>query len=129
VLMFCSQQTYIDDKRKAQEEEEAKKAEEREDDEAAGEEEDEEEAEEEEDLTGEYEELLETLKESREQNNGRLEDQYVLRFFREKLHSKPCQNQGFILDGFPKTLEQAKELFAGWNSNNLQIGRIGMRSY
>jgi adenylate kinase family enzyme len=24
----------------------------------------------------------------------------------------PCQNQGFILDGFPKTMEQAKELFA-----------------
>ena len=25
----------------------------------------------------------------------------------------PCQNQGFVLDGFPKTMEQAKELFAG----------------
>ena len=24
----------------------------------------------------------------------------------------PCQNQGFILDGFPKTYEQAKQLFA-----------------
>jgi len=24
----------------------------------------------------------------------------------------PCQNQGFILDGYPKTYEQAKELFA-----------------
>jgi len=25
--------------------------------------------------------------------------------------SKPCQNQGFILDGFPKTIDQAKSLF------------------
>lgn len=113
---FCyiAQQTYIDDKAKALAAEEAKKEEEL-DEEAIAEEgeESEEEEEEEEDLTGEYEELLETLKENREQNNGRLEDQYVIKFFREKLHSKPCQNQGFIIDGFPKTLEQAKELFAG----------------
>jgi len=57
-------------------------------------------------------ELLDTIKEGMEGNNGRLEDQYVLRFFRDKLLSMPCQNQGFILDGFPKTMEQAKELFA-----------------
>lgn len=57
-------------------------------------------------------ELLETLKESKEANNGRLEDQYVIRFYREKLHSMPCQNQGFVLDGYPKTYEQAKDLFA-----------------
>lgn len=60
----------------------------------------------------EYRELLEAINESKEQNSGHIEDQYVIRFFREKLLSKPCQNQGFILDGFPKTLEQAKELFA-----------------
>lgn len=60
----------------------------------------------------EYKDLLEAISESKEQNNGRLDEQYVIRFFREKLLSKPCQNQGFILDGFPKTSEQAKELFA-----------------
>ena len=63
-------------------------------------------------MSGEYEELLETIKETRDQNNGRLDDQLVIKFFREKLLSKPCQNQGFIIDGFPKTLEQAKDLFA-----------------
>ncbi len=25
--------------------------------------------------------------------------------------SKPCQNQGFIIDGFPKTRDQAQSLF------------------
>ena len=57
-------------------------------------------------------ELLELVKDSKESNNGRIEDQYVIRFFREKLHSMPCQNQGFVLDGFPKTHQQAKDLFA-----------------
>lgn len=56
-------------------------------------------------------ELLNTINEGKEQNGGRLEDQYVLKFYRDKLMSMPCQNQGFILDGFPKTMEQAKDLF------------------
>lgn len=104
-------QTYIDEKAKAQAEAEAKRDDE---DDSGKEDEEEDDAadEEEEDLTAEYEEQLETIRENKEQNNGRMEDQYIIKFFREKLHSKPCQNQGFILDGFPKTYEQAKELFA-----------------
>ena len=58
-------------------------------------------------------ELLQAIQDSKEEYNGRIGDQHVIRFFRQKLLSKPCQNQGFILDGFPKTIEQAKELFAG----------------
>ncbi len=27
--------------------------------------------------------------------------------------SPPCQNQGYVLDGYPKTLEQAQSLFGG----------------
>ncbi|XP_074647604.1 adenylate kinase 7-like [Tubulanus polymorphus] len=72
-------------------------------------------AEEEEDDDGkaaEDQELLDQINESKEQNGNRIDDQFIIRFFKEKLHSMPCQNQGFILDGFPKTLEHAKELFA-----------------
>lgn len=36
---------------------------------------------------------------------------------KDKLKSKPCTNQGFVLDGFPKTYEQAKELFSGTRRN------------
>ena len=57
-------------------------------------------------------EFLDLLKEDLEEN-GRYSEQYVIEFFKEKLRSMPCQNQGFILDGFPKTYEQAKILFAG----------------
>ncbi|XP_069805334.1 adenylate kinase 7 [Dendropsophus ebraccatus] len=56
-------------------------------------------------------ELLDSVKENMEQNGGRLDDSYVIRFMKEKLKSMPCQNQGYVLDGYPKTYEQAKELF------------------
>ena len=59
-----------------------------------------------------YQELLDSINEARDQGN-RLDDQILNRLFRDRLHSKPCQNQGFILDGYPKTIEQAKELFLG----------------
>lgn len=75
------------------------------------EEEEEVEGEDEQDQIADYESLLESINESKERNNGRIEDEYVIQMFRDKLKSKPCQNQGFILDGFPKTIEQAKELF------------------
>ncbi|VFV33444.1 adenylate kinase 7 [Lynx pardinus] len=69
------------------------------------------EEEEEEENVDEAQELLDGIKESTEQNAGRLEDQYVIRFVKEKLKSMPCRNQGYILDGFPETYDQAKDLF------------------
>ena len=57
--------------------------------------------------------LLESIRENREENNDRIGDEYIIKFFRDKLHSKPCQNQGFIIDGVPKTTEQAEQLFKG----------------
>lgn len=64
-------------------------------------------------LAQEAQELLDLLKEDLEANNGRYSEQYLLQFYKSKLLSMPCQNQGFILDGFPKTYEQAKQLFFG----------------
>eukprot|EP00079_Xenopus_tropicalis_P028763 XP_012823772.1 PREDICTED: adenylate kinase 7 isoform X1 [Xenopus tropicalis] len=74
----------------------------------ASEEEEEEEGEE---PTENWQELLDSVKENMDQNGGRLDDTYVIKFMREKLKSMPCQNQGYVLDGYPKTYEQAKELF------------------
>lgn len=56
-------------------------------------------------------EMLEMLKEDKDTNNGRLSDMYIIQFYKERLLSMPCQNQGFVLDGFPKTYGQAKQLF------------------
>ncbi|XP_067411273.1 adenylate kinase 7 [Emydura macquarii macquarii] len=72
-----------------------------------GEEDDEEEG----DNIEEAQELLDGVKENMEQNGGRLDDQYVIKFMKEKLKSMPCKNQGYVLDGFPKTYDQAKDLF------------------
>ncbi|XP_078251374.1 adenylate kinase 7-like [Rhinoraja longicauda] len=70
---------------------------------------------EEEDAEGEADsdpqELLDQVRENMSQNGGRLDDSYVLKFIKRKLLSMPCQNQGFILDGFPKSYLQTKDLF------------------
>uniref|UniRef100_UPI00358FD79E adenylate kinase 7-like n=1 Tax=Myxine glutinosa TaxID=7769 RepID=UPI00358FD79E len=57
--------------------------------------------------------LLGEIQGSMEKNNGRLFDHHLVRLVKDKLQSKPCQNQGFVLDGFPKTYAQAKKLFIG----------------
>ncbi|KAM8916505.1 adenylate kinase 7 isoform 2-T2 [Spinachia spinachia] len=59
----------------------------------------------------EAKELLNSLKDSMEQYGGLFDDQLLVKVMRNKLMSPPCRNQGFVLDGFPKTYEQAKELF------------------
>lgn len=57
-------------------------------------------------------ELLEQVNESKKENGGRIDDSLLIRFFRNTLKQMKCQNQGFVLDGFPKTYNQAQELFA-----------------
>uniref|UniRef100_A0A671MFV1 Adenylate kinase 7b n=1 Tax=Sinocyclocheilus anshuiensis TaxID=1608454 RepID=A0A671MFV1_9TELE len=73
----------------------------------------------------EAQEFLDTLKDNMNQNGGWLDDQSVIRIMRDKLRTKPCVNQGFVLDdGFPKTYEQAKELFTGEKCVALNIAMI-----
>ncbi|XP_034419511.1 adenylate kinase 7 [Cyclopterus lumpus] len=66
---------------------------------------------EDENSAAEAKELLNSLKDSMEQYGGLLDDQLLVKVVKKKLRSNPCRNQGFVLDGFPKTYEQAKELF------------------
>ncbi|KAL7388110.1 hypothetical protein ABVT39_007334 [Epinephelus coioides] len=61
---------------------------------------------------------LESFNKSMEANAGRLADHLVLDILQEKLNSKPCRNQGFVLDGFPKTYEQAKLIFSDEDTEN-----------
>ncbi|XP_061890829.1 adenylate kinase 7-like isoform X1 [Entelurus aequoreus] len=58
----------------------------------------------------ETQELLNSLKDNMEQNGGTLDDHLLVKVMVDKLMSNPCKNQGYVLDGFPKTYEQAKEL-------------------
>ncbi|XP_051909270.1 adenylate kinase 7a [Hippocampus zosterae] len=61
---------------------------------------------------------LETIKGSMENNAGRLEDDLLLEILTEKLNSKPCRNQGFVLYGFPRTFEQASQMFSAEDGEN-----------
>ncbi|NXF01473.1 KAD7 kinase, partial [Smithornis capensis] len=56
-------------------------------------------------------ELLDEIKENMELNGGHLDDQFIITIVKDKLKSMPCRNQGYVLDGFPETYEQATELF------------------
>lgn len=39
-----------------------------------------------------------------------------IQLLKEKLLSTPCRNQGYVLEGFPSTSEQAEKLFGGEKS-------------
>ncbi|OQV17652.1 Adenylate kinase 7 [Hypsibius exemplaris] len=56
--------------------------------------------------------LLAEMQDSRNENNGHLGEAMIVRLLREKLLSKACLNQGYVLDGAPASYNMAKELFA-----------------
>ncbi|KAJ3067270.1 Adenylate kinase 7 [Podochytrium sp. JEL0797] len=56
-------------------------------------------------------ELLEEIKEATRANNGKYPDEYVVNFLKDKLRSMPCRNQGYILDGYPGTIDEAANIF------------------
>ncbi|KAL3277400.1 hypothetical protein HHI36_012749 [Cryptolaemus montrouzieri] len=84
------------------------------DEEVLGDEEDEEEIEEEEE-TVDIEEWEEQIRDIQtilsDKQNNRLPDEQVNHLLTTFLGSNICQNQGFVLDGYPKTIDQAQELF------------------
>ncbi|KAK9874968.1 hypothetical protein WA026_005783 [Henosepilachna vigintioctopunctata] len=45
--------------------------------------------------------------------NNKLPDEQVINLLKTFLQYNICQNQGFVLDGFPKTMQQVQELFGG----------------
>ncbi|XP_031600279.2 adenylate kinase 7 isoform X1 [Oreochromis aureus] len=62
--------------------------------------------------TQDVQEQLSMMKERLEQNRG-LDEELLLNVMRDKLMTNPCNNQGYVLEDFPQTREQAKELFGG----------------
>ncbi|NXP28272.1 KAD7 kinase, partial [Scytalopus superciliaris] len=66
-------------------------------------------------------ELLEGIKENMELNKGRLDNQFIVTIVKDKLKSMPCKNQGYVLDGFPETYEQATELFSQDNEEEDEV--------
>ncbi|XP_078052305.1 adenylate kinase 7 [Augochlora pura] len=56
-------------------------------------------------------ELLDEIERNKERNKGRLDDPLLTKLYRRKLNSMECRNQGYVIDGYPKTLDQAKKLF------------------
>ncbi|XP_072307845.1 adenylate kinase 7-like [Eucyclogobius newberryi] len=55
---------------------------------------------------------LREIQRSLEEDGGLSNDGKLIDIVKEKLNSKPCLNQGFVLDGFPHTYEQAQLLFS-----------------
>jgi adenylate kinase len=56
-------------------------------------------------------ESLAELKELAAQNNGQFPEAKVLHYIKEKIKSMPCRNQGYILDGYPSKISEAKDIF------------------
>ncbi|KAF3850122.1 hypothetical protein F7725_019841 [Dissostichus mawsoni] len=64
---------------------------------------------------------LDNYNNSMDMNAGRLADHLVSDILQEKLNSPPCRNQGFVLDGFPKTYEQGKLIFSEEDPENQDL--------
>ncbi|KAK6635167.1 hypothetical protein RUM44_000416 [Polyplax serrata] len=54
---------------------------------------------------------LREIEENMDNENNRLDEEFVIKFFKEKMLSNVCQNKGYIIDGYPKTMEATKLLY------------------
>ncbi|XP_076302141.1 adenylate kinase 7 isoform X2 [Lasioglossum baleicum] len=95
----------------------------------AGDEAEDEDEDEDEDLEGEDDatrvdklrELLDEIERNKERNKGRLDDPLLNKLFERKLRSLECQNQGYVMDGYPKTIEQTKKLFGRETGEDVDV--------
>ncbi|XP_069671703.1 adenylate kinase 7-like isoform X4 [Periplaneta americana] len=111
IEMVVSKLKKIMKKQKVEKAKEKDKEEKLNEDQEDEEEVEEEEEEEEQDNFEEISDLLAEIEANIQENNGQLDENYVIRFLKEKMISNPCQNQGYVLDGYPTTIENARALF------------------
>ncbi|XP_056283655.1 adenylate kinase 7a [Pseudoliparis swirei] len=64
---------------------------------------------------------LEQFNQSIAMNAGRLADHLVVNILKEKLNSKLCRNQGFVLNGFPESYKEAKLIFSDEDTENQDL--------
>lgn len=60
----------------------------------------------------EAKEALESLEASKAENNGAYDEETVTGWVRTKITSMACRNQGYVLDNYPVTEDQANAIFA-----------------
>ncbi|NXH01459.1 KAD7 kinase, partial [Loxia leucoptera] len=69
-------------------------------------------------------ELLDAIKENMRHNKGTLGKEYLIKVMKDKLMSMPCRNQGYVLDGFPETYEEAVDLFKAEEEEEQAVGKM-----
>jgi adenylate kinase len=57
-------------------------------------------------------------------SGGKISEEAIVEAMKGKLSSWRCQNQGFILDGYPQTLNQAELLFTESESEGKEIANF-----
>lgn len=56
--------------------------------------------------------MIAEIRDGQVANNGQTKREHVLKCLKEKVYSKPCKNQGYILDGLAMTPEEVKAVFS-----------------
>ncbi|XP_039281957.1 adenylate kinase 7 isoform X2 [Nilaparvata lugens] len=74
--------------------------------------------EEEEEMLQKAKSKLAAINDSLALNNGQLDGDKLAKIMKEILLTTACQNQGYVLDGFPETLKQTKILFSSPQSGD-----------
>lgn len=64
------------------------------------------------DRVGKAKRLLVEIESSKNENEGKITEDLIVRLVREKLMEPRCANQGYVLDGFPESKEEALKVFA-----------------